>query len=226
MDKSDLAGSAHDGGLVENALLLGIDMGTSRSSIVSMRGARKTAESYVGWPRDAVSRKLFATDVVYGRGALDNRLALDLYRPLEHGVIKGADAKAGPERERNLTKTSPAHFRVGSHVAQYSDTNHDAGDTKQEYSHGLDDVRNAHQNRTNNQPLPTRRQPVTNQRVRRTQKCKRERNLRQRKVAIRKHLQTQRAEHARDKRYGFPRTHTKRQWVEGGLQSESHQKLI
>ena len=64
MEKSNLAGSANDTGLVENALLLGIDMGTSRSSIVSMRGARKTVASYVGWPRDAVSRKLFATDVV------------------------------------------------------------------------------------------------------------------------------------------------------------------
>ena len=102
MEKSDLTGSANDTGLVENTLLLGIDLGTSRSSIVSMRGARKTVASYVGWPKDAVSRKLFATDVVYGRAALDNRLALDLYRPLEHGVIKGTDAKSAPEHDRNL----------------------------------------------------------------------------------------------------------------------------
>ena len=102
MEKSDLAGSTSDTGLAENALLLGIDLGTSRSSIVSMRGARKTVWSYVGWPKDAVSRRLFATDVVYGKAALDNRLALDLYRPLERGVIKGADAKAAPEHDRNL----------------------------------------------------------------------------------------------------------------------------
>ncbi len=102
MEKSDLTGNANDTGLAENALLLGIDLGTSRSEIVSMRGARKTVASYVGWPMDAVSRKLFATDVVYGKAALDNRLALDLYRPLEHGVIKGTDAKASPEHDRNL----------------------------------------------------------------------------------------------------------------------------
>ncbi len=83
-----------DPGMVENALLLGIDLGTSRSSIVSMHGVRKTIESYVGWPRDAVSRKLFKTDVIFGRAALDNRLALDLYRPLERGVIKGTNGQA------------------------------------------------------------------------------------------------------------------------------------
>ena len=102
MEMSDLTGSALDTGPAENALLLGIDLGTSRSSIVSRRGARKTVLSYVGWPRDAVSKKLFHTDVVYGKAALDNRLALDLYRPLEHGVIKGTGAKAAPEHDRNL----------------------------------------------------------------------------------------------------------------------------
>lgn len=88
-----LSQSEQDTGLVENALLLGIDLGTSRSSIVSMKGARKSVESYVGWARDAVSRKLLKADVVFGRAALDNRLALDLYRPLEHGVIKGSGEK-------------------------------------------------------------------------------------------------------------------------------------
>ena len=92
--KPVLSRNEQDTGMVANALLLGIDLGTSRSSIVSMNGARKTIESYVGWPKDAVSRKFFKTDVVYGRAALDNRLALDLYRPLERGVIKGTSGRA------------------------------------------------------------------------------------------------------------------------------------
>jgi rod shape-determining protein MreB and related proteins len=77
-----------DTGSAEKALLLGIDLGTSRSSIVSLRGARKTVESYVGWAKDAVSRKFLGTDIIYGKAALDNRLAVDLYRPMEKGVIK------------------------------------------------------------------------------------------------------------------------------------------
>src|SRR6185437_15153240 len=79
-----------DLGATENALLLGIDLGTSRSSIVSMDGKRKTIESYVGYPKDPVSRKHLKADVVFGKQALDNRLSLDMYRPLEAGVIKGS----------------------------------------------------------------------------------------------------------------------------------------
>lgn len=94
-----------DDGMVEEALLLGIDLGTSRSSIVSMSGVRKTIESYVGWPKDAVSRKFLKADIVYGKAALDNRLALNLYRPLEHGVVKHTgdkDELSAEEHKKNL----------------------------------------------------------------------------------------------------------------------------
>src|SRR5689334_5350843 len=93
-----------DLGMTQNALLLGIDLGTSRSSVVSYNGTRKTVETYVGYPKDAVSRKMLKADIIYGRAALDNRLALDLYRPLEKGVIKGSeDANNDPERrDKNL----------------------------------------------------------------------------------------------------------------------------
>jgi rod shape-determining protein MreB len=90
-----LSGRGQDSGMVQNVQLLGIDLGTSRSSIVSMNGSRRTIDSYVGWPTDAVSRKLFKSDVVFGRTALDNRLALDLHRPLERGVIKGTNGQTG-----------------------------------------------------------------------------------------------------------------------------------
>ena len=99
--KPIIAQDQDDSGQTENALLLGIDLGTSRSSIVSMTGARKTLESYVGFPKDAVSRKFLGQDVIYGKAALDNRLALDLYRPLEKGVIKGTvDGFAGSAEEQ------------------------------------------------------------------------------------------------------------------------------
>jgi rod shape-determining protein MreB len=94
--KSILASqSDEDTGLAENVLLMGIDLGTSRSSIVTMDGKRKTVESYVGYAKDAVSRKFLKTDILYGKAALDNRLAVDLYRPLEKGVIKGTYAGEG-----------------------------------------------------------------------------------------------------------------------------------
>src|SRR5215203_3843577 len=94
-----------DNGITENALLMGIDLGTSRSSIVSMNGVRKTVESYVGYARDPISRKLLKADVIYGRHALDNRLAVNLFRPLEKGVIKGTrddGNTSGDEGQQNL----------------------------------------------------------------------------------------------------------------------------
>src|SRR3989440_7352958 len=100
-----LSNSDQDNGATESALLLGIDLGTSRSSIVSMNGTRKTVESYVGYARDPVSRKLLKTDVIYGRHALDNRLAVNMYRPLEKGVIKGTRDEAdlnGEEQSKIL----------------------------------------------------------------------------------------------------------------------------
>src|SRR5438552_11359440 len=103
-----LAPTDVDEGATENALLLGIDLGTSRSSIFSMNGARKTIESYVGYPKDPVSRKLLKADVIYGKHALDNRLAVDLYRPLENGVIKyhGNSGSAKEEEQKNLDAAS------------------------------------------------------------------------------------------------------------------------
>src|SRR3954453_16537 len=94
-----LAPSDQDTGATENALLLGIDLGTSRSSIVSMNGARKTVESYVGYAKDPVSRKYLKADVIYGKAALDNRPAVELYRPLEKGVIKYWGGKGDKEQE-------------------------------------------------------------------------------------------------------------------------------
>eukprot|EP00752_Nemacystus_decipiens_P013680 g12133.t1 len=71
----------------------------NRSSVSSATGIRKTLESYVGWPKDAVSSKKFdGRDIIYGKEAIDNRLSLDLYRPLAAGVIKDG----GDQGDRNL----------------------------------------------------------------------------------------------------------------------------
>ncbi len=94
-----------DKGLEQQVLLMGIDLGTSRSSIVTMDGRRKTCDSYIGFAKDAVSRKFLKTDILYGRAALDNRLAVDLYRPLEKGVIKGTfegEGASNDDPEKNI----------------------------------------------------------------------------------------------------------------------------
>jgi rod shape-determining protein MreB and related proteins len=78
----------------KEALHVGIDLGTSRSSISASNGGRHVVESYVGWPLDTVARKIVKKPILFGREALENRPMLELYRPLERGLIKEGSAKA------------------------------------------------------------------------------------------------------------------------------------
>jgi len=77
----------------KDVLHVGIDLGTSRSSISASNGARHVVDSYVGWPLDMVARKVVKKPVLFGREALDARSMLDLHRPLERGLIKEGSAK-------------------------------------------------------------------------------------------------------------------------------------
>jgi rod shape-determining protein MreB and related proteins len=86
-------------------LCVGIDLGTSRSSISASNGERHVIDSYVGWPVDMVARKLVKKAVLVGRDALDNRPMLDLRRPLERGIMKEGsdkDQEAVQELVRHL----------------------------------------------------------------------------------------------------------------------------
>jgi rod shape-determining protein MreB len=85
----------------EGVLYLGIDLGTSRTSVSASNGVRETVASYVGYPKDVVSRKLLKKDVLFGDEALEKRLSLNFYRPLQHGVIKSSDSN-GADYKANL----------------------------------------------------------------------------------------------------------------------------
>src|SRR6187401_3502311 len=90
----------------EGVLYLGIDLGTSRTSVSASNGVRETVPSYVGYPKDVVSRKLLKKDVLFGDEAIERRLSLNLYRPLAHGVIqndgKASDAEGNMKAARDL----------------------------------------------------------------------------------------------------------------------------
>ncbi|HSF32822.1 MAG TPA: rod shape-determining protein [Candidatus Tectomicrobia bacterium] len=80
-------------GDTREALYVGIDLGTSRSSVSASNGERHVIDSYVGWPVDSVARKVVKKRVMIGREALENRPMLDLHRPLEAGHIKEGSEK-------------------------------------------------------------------------------------------------------------------------------------
>jgi len=72
----------------EEKLIVGIDLGTSRSAISASNGKSMWVDSYVGWPKDFIARKVVGNSILFGKDALEHRLSLDLYRPLKNGVIK------------------------------------------------------------------------------------------------------------------------------------------
>lgn len=95
----------------KKTLRVGIDLGTSRSSISTSDDQRHVVESYVGWPVDLVAKKVLKRQVLVGRDALDNRSMLELARPLEEGLIKEGstrDVQAVRELLRHLLEVAGA----------------------------------------------------------------------------------------------------------------------
>ena len=86
-------------------LNVGIDLGTSRSVIAADNGIRTFVPSFVGFPKDAISKKMIKKDVVFGDEALKHRLALDLYRPFDKGKLKyGESIEKGSAEEIQKAK--------------------------------------------------------------------------------------------------------------------------
>tara|TARA_B100001123_G_scaffold257701_1_gene287318 strand:- start:1059 stop:2168 length:1110 start_codon:yes stop_codon:yes gene_type:complete len=82
-------------------LYLGVDLGTANSSIATSTDITRTVPSVVGWPKDLVAYKFLQKPIVYGEESIRNRMTLDLYYPLEKGVLKyrpdGSGSPAGDE---------------------------------------------------------------------------------------------------------------------------------
>ncbi len=88
--------------MTEN-IYLGIDLGTSRTSITCSNGTRETVWSYVGYPKDHVAMKaLGGRSVIYGKEAVENRMSVELVRPLAGGSIKKRNGKDTDEMKRAL----------------------------------------------------------------------------------------------------------------------------
>ncbi|MBF0413922.1 MAG: rod shape-determining protein [Desulfamplus sp.] len=89
----------------QKILNIGIDLGTSRSVIACDNGIRTFMSSYVGYPKDAVSQKMLGKGIIFGDDALKNRLALNLYRPFDRGVLLHSDSPEKNIEEYNKAKS-------------------------------------------------------------------------------------------------------------------------
>jgi rod shape-determining protein MreB len=97
-------------------LYIGMDLGTSRTSVSASNGVRETVYSVVGYPKDVVSRKLLKRDVLFGKEALEKRLSLKMFKPLEKGVLKyTGDSEHDVEAKENL---KAAEDLIGEAIAR------------------------------------------------------------------------------------------------------------
>ena len=97
-------------------LYIGIDLGTFQSTIASSKGDIHTIETVVGTPKDPVARNMLGRDTLFGEDALKNRLACNIYRPLEAGV-----AQDDAEHLGTVSKSNPLTYKLPySRVAKFT----------------------------------------------------------------------------------------------------------
>jgi rod shape-determining protein MreB len=90
---------------------VGMDLGTFKTSVASSAGVRDVIYSAVGRPKDHVARSLLGRDVVFGKDILEHRLALNVIRPFEKGVLKYNNPQ-----DTGLSQEAMDHYREAARL--------------------------------------------------------------------------------------------------------------
>ena len=101
----------------KEALFVGIDLGTSLAAIATSTGVREVVPTYVGYPKDNISTELLGVQPLFGDMALKHRLAVDLVRPLAHGVIR-TDDEGGKNKNLVAAQQLVRHLLQRAHPQQ------------------------------------------------------------------------------------------------------------
>jgi|SaaInl8_200m_RNA_FD_contig_61_1250168_length_2080_multi_2_in_0_out_0_3 rod shape-determining protein MreB and related proteins len=100
-DRAAVASGSDAGSAKRDVLYMGVDLGTANSSVATSSGIARTVPSVVGWPKDLVAYKFLQKSIVYGEECIRNRMTLDLFNPMERGVLKYRPGTAGFGGEEN-----------------------------------------------------------------------------------------------------------------------------
>jgi rod shape-determining protein MreB len=101
----------------KDAIYVGMDLGTFKTSVASSTGVREVLLSAVGWPKDHIARTVMGRDVVFGKDIVEQRLALNVVRPFEKGVLKFNSPEAGSSPEKVRRQKEAARLLVEQAVA-------------------------------------------------------------------------------------------------------------
>ena len=74
--------------MMSERLYIGIDLGTFQSTISASNGTNESIQTIVGKPKDPIARNFLKRDTLFGKDALKNKLACNLYYPLSAGVAQ------------------------------------------------------------------------------------------------------------------------------------------
>jgi rod shape-determining protein MreB len=102
--------------MAEGTVLIGMDLGSFKTSVASSNGTRDTFMSAVGWPKDQVSRRMLGQDVVVGNDTVRHRLALNVVRPFEKGVLKYSEQADSGMSQETIDKHKEAARLVVEHA--------------------------------------------------------------------------------------------------------------
>lgn len=91
-------------------LIVGIDLGTSQSSIVTSTGRMLNISSVVGFPKDFIALKLLNKSVVFGDECLRNRMSVEMIYPLKNGVIAAHSTNVDHIKKENAAREYIKHL--------------------------------------------------------------------------------------------------------------------
>ena len=115
---NESSGSSSSSG---DILYLGVDLGTANSSVATTTNIARTVPSVVGWPKDLVAYKFLQKPIVFGEESIRNRMSLDLFYPLEKGVLKYRPESGESAGTSTDNREAAAVEKLVQHVVQLAE---------------------------------------------------------------------------------------------------------
>ncbi|MCH7729204.1 MAG: rod shape-determining protein [Planctomycetes bacterium] len=100
----------------EEITLVGMDLGSYKTSIACSNGRRDMIPTALGWPKDHVAQAKIGSNIVFGKEIRRRRLILDIVRPFEHGFLKYNPVEQEGDDSEDLARRREAARLIVTHA--------------------------------------------------------------------------------------------------------------